>query len=37
MSVGEMGDLLCPHDPHRLQVHLWGQKNRTGNRRAKAL
>lgn len=23
---GVMGGLLCPHDPHRLQVHLWGQR-----------
>lgn len=23
--VGEMG-LLYSHDPHRLQVHLWGQR-----------
>lgn len=39
-GVGEMRGLLWPHDPHRLQVHLWGQKakeGRAGNPRAGSL
>lgn len=39
-GVGEMGGLLCSHDPHRLQVHLWRQKakeGRAGNPRAGSL
>ena len=39
-GTGSSQPLLCPHDPHRLQVHLWGQKakeGRAGNPRAGSL